>query len=130
MAYERIEHDSTLFAEMIWAGTTAEKTRFFSQAESSLQFGLLVHEAGFVEQAHYHHPMEREISDVQQMFVVQHGVVAIDLFTPDGVNSRGRLEDRRRHQSRSRRALCSGERRHAVREREAGAVLRRQTRQG
>jgi hypothetical protein len=84
MSYERIEREGTLFAEVIWAGTTAEKSRFFSEAESSLQFGLLVHEAGFVEQAHYHHPMKREISDVQQMFVVQRGVVAIDFFTMDG----------------------------------------------
>ncbi|WP_156898705.1 hypothetical protein [Bradyrhizobium erythrophlei] len=73
-----------MFAEVIWAGTTVEKSRFYSDANSSLQFGLLAHEAGFIEPAHFHHPIDRKISDLQQMFVVQRGVVAIDFFTSDG----------------------------------------------
>lgn len=85
MAYEKIERDGTLYAEVIWAGTSVEKSRFFSREESSLQFGLLAHEAGFVEPAHYHYPIKREISDLQQMFVVQRGVVAVEFYTSDGV---------------------------------------------
>lgn len=84
MSYERIERDGTLFAEVIWAGTTVEKSRFFSEANSSLQFGLLAHEAGFIEPAHYHHPIDRQISDLQQMLVVQCGVIAIEFFTSEG----------------------------------------------
>ena len=83
MSYERIERDGTLYAEVIWVGTTVEKSRFFSDANSSLQFGLLAHEAGFVEPAHYHHPIKREINDLQQMFVVQRGVVEVT-FHDDG----------------------------------------------
>jgi hypothetical protein len=88
MSYERIERDGTLFAEIIWAGTTVEKSRFFSDEKSSLQFGLFAHEAGFIEPAHYHHPIKREISDLQQMLVVQRGVVAVDFYTPDGAKFR------------------------------------------
>lgn len=84
MAYEVIERDGTRYAEVIWADTRIEKTRFFSPAGSSFQFGLLAHEAGFVEAAHYHHSVKREITDLQQMLVVQRGIVAIDFFTPDG----------------------------------------------
>jgi hypothetical protein len=84
MGYETITRDGVLYAEVIWAGTTVEKTRFFSDEKSSLQFGLLAHEAGFVEEVHYHHPIKREIADVQQMFVVQRGVVAVDFYTLDG----------------------------------------------
>lgn len=84
MAYEAIERDGLLYAEVIWAGTTVPKSRFFSKDTSSLQFGLLAHEAGFVEPAHYHHPVRREINDLQQMFVVQRGVVAIDFYSPEG----------------------------------------------
>lgn len=84
MAYETVERDGVLYAEVIWAGTTVPKTRFFSKSESSLQFGLLAHEAGFVEPAHYHHPVKREINDLQQMLVVQRGVLAIDFYTPEG----------------------------------------------
>jgi len=84
MAYEAIASDGTLYAEIIWAGTTVEKTRFFSDAKSSFQFGLLAHEAGFVEPAHTHHPVKREIADLQQMFVVQRGAVAVAFYKPDG----------------------------------------------
>jgi len=59
-------------------------TKFFSPSNSSLQFGLLAHQAGFVEAPHYHKPIERTISDLQQMLVVQRGVVAVDFFDEQG----------------------------------------------
>ena len=62
-----------------------KKTTFYSPAESSFQFGLLAHDAGFFEPAHYHRPFKREISDLQQMFVVQKGVVAVQLYDDVGV---------------------------------------------
>jgi hypothetical protein len=45
---------------------------------------LLAHDAGFVEAPHYHRPFSRTIDDLQQMFVVQRGVVAVDLYSDDG----------------------------------------------
>jgi hypothetical protein len=65
-----------------------EKSRFFSPDESSLQFGLLAHDAGFEEGAHHHPRIERTIRDLQQMFVVQRGKVAVDFFTDDGFRFR------------------------------------------
>jgi hypothetical protein len=88
MAYEVIDHNGVRYAEVIWAGTSVAKTRFFSAAESSFQFGLLAHEAGFVEAPHTHHPVKREITDLQQMFVVQRGVVAVGFYDADGVQFR------------------------------------------
>ncbi len=58
-----------------------EETAFFSPPESSFQFGLLAHKAGFVEPPHYHKPITRTINDLQQMFVVQRGVVAVQLYS-------------------------------------------------
>jgi hypothetical protein len=84
MAIESIEHNGTRYAEIIWANTRVEKTTFFSPPESSFQFGLLAHNAGFFEPPHYHHPFKREIDDLQQMFVVQHGVVAVQLYDESG----------------------------------------------
>jgi hypothetical protein len=84
MAYEVIERDGVIYAEIIWANTVLEKTRFFSREESSFQFGLLAHKSGFIEEAHYHNPIPRNIADVQQMFVVQRGVIAVDFITVDG----------------------------------------------
>lgn len=82
--YETIEYHGTKYAEIIWADTRVEHTTFFSPAESSFQFGLLAHKAGHEEPAHYHREFERTISDLQQMFVVQRGVVAVELYSDDG----------------------------------------------
>ena len=84
MAAEIVEYNGIKYAEIIWADTQVEKTTFFSPAESSFQFGLLAHGAGFIEAPHYHNPMTRTISDLQQMFVVQRGVVVIELYSDDG----------------------------------------------
>jgi hypothetical protein len=81
---ERVEFDGIKYAEIIWADTSVEHTTFFSPAESSFQFGLLAHRAGFVEPPHYHKAVSRTINDLQQMFVVQRGVVMVDLFSDAG----------------------------------------------
>jgi hypothetical protein len=81
---EIIEHNGKRYAEIIWARERVEKTIFFSPPESSFQFGLLAHETGFFEPPHYHRPFTRAINDLQQMFVVQRGVVAVQLYTDKG----------------------------------------------
>ena len=81
---ETVEHNGTKYAEIIWSNTRVAETKFFSPADSSFQFGLLAHEAGFVEAPHYHKPVTRTITDLQQMFVVQRGVVAVDFFDDEG----------------------------------------------
>jgi hypothetical protein len=84
MSIEVIEHNGTRYAEIIWGDTRVEKTRFFSPPDSSFQFGLLAHEAGYQEAPHYHQEFERTVSDLQQMFVVQRGVVGVQLFDDGG----------------------------------------------
>jgi mannose-6-phosphate isomerase class I len=84
MTIELIERNGVRYAEIIKADTTVDKTTFFSQPESSFQFGLLAHNAGFFEPPHYHQPFSREINDLQQMFVVQKGIVAVQLYNDDG----------------------------------------------
>lgn len=81
---EVIEYQGTRYAEVIRVDVRVEKTRFFSPAESSFQFGLLAHEAGYQEPPHYHREFERTVSDLQQMFVVQRGVVGVQLFDDEG----------------------------------------------
>lgn len=84
MSVETIEHGGTKYAEVLRADVRVSKTTFFSPPESSFQFGLLAHEAGFVEAPHYHAPVTRTITDLQQMFVVQRGRVAVLLYGDDG----------------------------------------------
>ncbi len=84
MKIEAIEFAGTRYAEIIWSNVSVETTTFFSPPESSFQFGLLAHGAGYVEEPHYHQPFSREITDLQQMFVVQRGIVCVDLYSDDG----------------------------------------------
>lgn len=84
MSVETIEYGGVRYAEVIWSDTTADHTTFFSPAESSFQFGLLAHAAGYTEPPHYHKAARRIIEDLQQMFVVQRGVVGVRLFTDSG----------------------------------------------
>jgi hypothetical protein len=83
MSVESVEHGGIRYAEIIWADTRVQQTTFFSPPESSFQFGLLAHKAGFEEPPHYHQPFTREIHDLQQMFVVQRGIVQVILYTED-----------------------------------------------
>lgn len=83
MALEIYEEGGIRYAEVIRASESVETTKFFSPAESSFQFGLLAHKAGFEEAAHYHKPFTREVKDLQQMFVVQRGKVSVELFSDD-----------------------------------------------
>lgn len=85
MSIEIFEHGGVRYAEVLRADTRVEHTTFYSPPESSFQFGLLAHGAGFEEPPHYHQPFTREISDLQQMFVVQRGVVDVLLYDDDGL---------------------------------------------
>lgn len=84
MSYEVVELDGIRYAEIIWAGTEVAQTRFFSAPESSFQFGLLAHPSGYREPPHTHRKLERVISDLQQMFVVQRGRVAVQFYAAGG----------------------------------------------
>jgi hypothetical protein len=83
MSVEVIEHDGTTYAEVIRSGTSVDRTTFFSPPQSSFQFGLIAHEAGYQEEPHYHKAVPRRIEDLQQMFLVQRGTVEVQLFTDD-----------------------------------------------
>ena len=84
MSAEVITCDGIKYAEVIRAGVRVDKTQFFSPPESSFQFGLLTHRAVFSEPPHYHKPFPREVTDLQQMFVMQRGRVVVELYRDDG----------------------------------------------
>ena len=44
---EVVEHEGVNYAEIIRAEARVDRSTFFSPPESSFQFGLLAHEAGF-----------------------------------------------------------------------------------
>jgi hypothetical protein len=82
--YEVVEFDGVRFAEILWASARVPVTKFFSPPQSSFQFGLLAHEAGFVEAPHTHKAIARTVNDLQQMLVVQRGVLGVQFFSAQG----------------------------------------------
>jgi hypothetical protein len=84
MTAEVITYGGVKYAEIIRGDLRVDKTQFFSPPESSFQFGLLAHGAGFSEPPHYHKPFRREVTDLQQMFVMQHGRVMVELYSDNG----------------------------------------------
>ena len=81
---ELVEHGGITYAQIIWAGINVEETRFFSPPQASFQFGLLAHRRGYREAPHFHKAAHREIDDLQQMFVVQRGIVDVELYSDEG----------------------------------------------
>lgn len=81
--HELIIYKKKHYAEIIRSTFKKDVTTFLSPAKSSFQFGILAHKKGFVEPPHYHRTFRRVIKDLQQMFVVQKGVVQVDLYSDD-----------------------------------------------
>jgi hypothetical protein len=88
MPFEVIERNGIRYAEILRADEQVPTSKFFSPADSSFQFGLLAHEAGFFEPPHTHKRVPRRIDDLQQMLVVQRGVVAVEFYSEDGTKFR------------------------------------------
>lgn len=72
------------FATVIRASARVGQSTFCSEPDSSFQLGLLAHKAGFLEPPHVHKPLTRSIEDVQQMFVVQRGVIQVEFYGDHG----------------------------------------------
>jgi hypothetical protein len=81
--HELIIYKKKYYAEIIRSNLKVKTTSFFSPPVSSFQFGLLAHKKGFVEPPHYHRHFKRVINDLQQMFLVQKGIVQVDLYSDD-----------------------------------------------
>lgn len=79
--HELIIYKKKHYAEIIRGTLKKKETTFLSPAKSSFQFGLLAHKKGFIEPPHYHRPFKRVIKDLQQMFLVQKGIVQVDLYS-------------------------------------------------
>ena len=84
MGIEVIEKGGVRYAEIIWAGTSAQRSTFYSPDDSAFQFGILARPKGFIEAPHVHKKIPRTVEDLQQMFVVQRGVVAVDFYDESG----------------------------------------------
>lgn len=81
---EQITHGKTLFALVLRRGLETESTRFFTPADNPLQLGILRHGKGYTEAPHTHPPLERIISEVQQVVHMTRGKMEVDFYDDDG----------------------------------------------
>jgi hypothetical protein len=83
MQVEKISFDGRDYALVLRKGLTIEESTFFTDAENSLQLGIIKHERGYSEKPHTHRELE-VCASVQQVLYVTKGVVAIDFFDNSG----------------------------------------------
>ena len=77
MSLEKVLLEGVLQAEILRASVEVDSTTFFSDENSALQLGLMSHQTGFEEPAHFHPVMSREDCATQQFFIVIQGVVNV-----------------------------------------------------
>tara|TARA_B100001248_G_scaffold74824_1_gene53571 strand:- start:510 stop:923 length:414 start_codon:yes stop_codon:yes gene_type:complete len=75
--------DGERLAEVILSGQKVDKTTFYSDPNSSFQFGFVAHKKGYQEEAHFHKKIEKKIFDVSQVLFVQKGTVVVDFYNKD-----------------------------------------------
>lgn len=73
-------YKNKIYAEIIRANEKSNKTKFFSNANSSFQFGFVSHKKGYQEEPHYHKKISRKIVDLQQVLFVQTGKIEVFFF--------------------------------------------------
>jgi|688.fasta_scaffold671736_1 hypothetical protein len=81
---ELVEVEGEIVAEILRSSEEVLSSTFLSDSESSLQIGILAHQAGFVETAHFHPKQKRKDTETQQFIIVVRGEIEIDFFTRIG----------------------------------------------
>ncbi len=84
MTLEKVVLEGVLQAEILRASAEVDSTTFFSDESAALQLGLMSHQTGFEEPAHYHPVMSREDCATQQFFIVTQGIVSVLFFDQSG----------------------------------------------
>jgi hypothetical protein len=77
---ETITHDGRLFAYVLRASASVERTQFITPDELSLQLGLIVYKAGQGVIPHYHRPVERALHNTLEAILVRSGLCDVDIY--------------------------------------------------
>lgn len=84
MSLEKVVLEGVLHAEILRATAEVDSTTFFSEENAALQLGLMSHQAGFEEPAHFHPVISREDCATQQFFIVTRGIVSVLFYDQSG----------------------------------------------
>ena len=81
---DRIECEGKVLALIVRQGVVPEGVNFFTDAENSLQLGVLRHKQGFRVKAHIHRRSAKTIEDVQEVLYIEHGRVEAEFYNDSG----------------------------------------------
>ena len=124
MAAEVIEYSGTTVRRNPVGGHAVEKHDFLLAVRVVVSVRIARAQSRVPEPPHFHRPFRRQIDDLQQMFVVQRGVVVVELFADEARSSARSSSRRRCDRAHSRRACDPRHRGLPGVERQTGALLR------
>ena len=82
---EKIVHDNTVIAIIVYKNYQTEGIKFLSPAEFGLQLGFMQRQAGYQIQPHIHNPVHRHSIGTQEVLFIKSGVVRIDFYSYEQV---------------------------------------------
>ena len=82
---EKIVHDNTVIAIIVYKNYQTEGIKFLSPAEFGLQLGFMQRQAGYQVVPHIHNPVHRHSIGTQEVLFIKSGVVRIDFYSYEQV---------------------------------------------
>ncbi len=82
---EKIVHDNTVIAIIVYKNYQTEGIKFLSPAEFGLQLGFMQREAGYQVVPHIHNPVHRHSIGTQEVLFIKSGVIRIDFYSYEQV---------------------------------------------
>jgi hypothetical protein len=82
---EKIVHDNTVIAIIVYKNYQTEGIKFLSPAEFALQLGFMQRQAGYQIVPHIHNPVHRHSIDTQEVLFIKSGVIRIDFYSYEQV---------------------------------------------
>ena len=82
---EKIVHDNTVIAIIVYKNYQTEGIKFLSPDEFSLQLGFMQRQAGYQVVPHIHNPVHRHSIGTQEVLFIKSGVIRIDFYSYEQV---------------------------------------------
>jgi hypothetical protein len=77
---ERFEHEGEVLAIVVRANYSSTGIEFFTDGNSSQQLGYMRRAGGYVVEPHRHNPVEREVTQTQEVLFIRSGSCRLDLY--------------------------------------------------
>ena len=80
---EEIKENEQLYAIIIRAGHTVSGAEFYTPNNFSQQIAAMGHKKGKVIQPHVHNPVQRHLTQTQEVLIIKKGQLRVDFYRED-----------------------------------------------